>query len=106
MQFLDEESSKEDGTFSNSDWGQEAAMAMCEEVKDFPIISGGDTKLTLQYLMDLTPKDQISKVMLEEKVFETWCSGRTVLVGDGMLCISWLITEAARLLYERSCYPF
>ncbi|KAG0276776.1 hypothetical protein BGZ96_003142 [Linnemannia gamsii] len=65
-------SSLEDGSFSNSDWGQEAAMTMCEEVKDFPVISGGDKKLTLQYLMDLTPKDQISKVMLEEKVFETW----------------------------------
>ncbi|KAF8946749.1 hypothetical protein BGZ47_011493 [Haplosporangium gracile] len=80
--FLDEESSKEDKSFSNPGWGQEAAMAMCEEVKDFPIIGGGDKRLMLQDLMDLTPKDQISKVMLEEKVFETWYSGRTVLVGD------------------------
>lgn len=60
-------------------------MAMCEEVKDFPIIGGGDKKLTLKDLMDLTPSGQFSKVMLEEKVFETWYSGRTVLVGDGML---------------------
>ncbi|OAQ22603.1 FAD/NAD(P)-binding domain-containing protein [Linnemannia elongata AG-77] len=80
--FLDEESSKEDNSFSNSDWGQEAAMAMCEEVKDFPIIGGGDKKLTLKDLMDLTPRGHFSKVMLEEKVFETWYSGRTVLIGD------------------------
>ncbi|KAK5796920.1 hypothetical protein F5H01DRAFT_385352 [Linnemannia elongata] len=80
--FLDEESSKEDKSFSNSDWGQEAAMAMCEEVKNFPIIGEGDKKLTLKDLMDLTPSGHFSKVMLEEKVFETWYSGRTVLVGD------------------------
>ncbi|KAI9235459.1 MAG: hypothetical protein BYD32DRAFT_463423 [Podila humilis] len=30
----------------------------------------------------LTPKDRICKVMLEEKVFTTWHSGRTVLLGD------------------------
>ncbi|KAF9080763.1 hypothetical protein BGX27_005287, partial [Mortierella sp. AM989] len=29
-----------------------------------------------------TPKDCISKVFLEEKVFQTWYHGRTVLVGD------------------------
>ncbi|KAK5796905.1 hypothetical protein F5H01DRAFT_385465 [Linnemannia elongata] len=69
-------------SFSNSDWGQEAAMAMCEEVKNFPIIGEGDKKLTLKDLMDLTPSGHFSKVMLEEKVFETWYSGRTVLVGD------------------------
>lgn|SRR5690348_4178171 len=64
-------------------------MAMCEEVKDFPIIGGGDKKLTLKDLMDLTPRGHFSKVMLEEKVFETWYSGRTVLIGDGMVYAFW-----------------
>lgn len=91
--FLDEESSKEDKSFSNSDWGQEAAMAMCEEVRDFSIIGGGNKKLTLKDLVDLTPSGQFSKVMLEEKVFETWYSGRTVLVGDGMLYACGPFTE-------------
>ena len=31
-----------------------------------------------------TPRDRISKVVLEEKLFQTWHGGRTVLIGDGM----------------------
>jgi len=34
-------------------------------------------------MMKDTPKDQISKVFLEEKLFTTWHGGRTVLIGDG-----------------------
>lgn len=34
-------------------------------------------------VMKATPKDQISKVFLEEKLFKTWYDGRTVLLGDG-----------------------
>ncbi|KAG0201587.1 hypothetical protein BGX33_010236 [Mortierella sp. NVP41] len=33
-------------------------------------------------LYDCTSKDSTSKVMLEEKIFQTWHSGRTVLLGD------------------------
>ncbi|KAF9121358.1 hypothetical protein BGX30_002625, partial [Mortierella sp. GBA39] len=80
--FLDEETSKENDAFRNSEWGPEAAAAMCEQVKDFPIISGGDKILTLQDLIDRSPKEFISKVMLEEKVFKTWFDCRTVLIGD------------------------
>ncbi|KAF9537004.1 hypothetical protein EC957_009056 [Mortierella hygrophila] len=80
--FLDEETSKDNDAFRNSEWGPEAAAAMCEQVKDFPIISGGDKILTLQDLIDRTPKEFISKVMLEEKVFKTWFDCRTVLIGD------------------------
>ncbi|KAF9306545.1 hypothetical protein BGZ91_008551 [Linnemannia elongata] len=80
--FLDEETSKENDAFRNSEWGPEAAAAMCEQVKDFPIISGGDKILTLQDLIDRSPKELISKVMLEEKVFKTWFNCRTVLIGD------------------------
>ncbi|KAG0285917.1 hypothetical protein BGZ96_009921 [Linnemannia gamsii] len=63
------------------EWGCHAAMAMCDETRTFPIPIG-DGKLNLGTLFDRTPKDQISKVMLEEKVFKTWCSGRIVLLGD------------------------
>ncbi|KAK5796881.1 hypothetical protein F5H01DRAFT_401123 [Linnemannia elongata] len=80
--FLDEETSKDNDAFRNSEWGPEAAAAMCEQVKDFPIISGGDKILTLQDLIDRSPKELISKVMLEEKVFKTWYDCRTVLIGD------------------------
>jgi len=34
-------------------------------------------------LIDNTPKEVISKVMLEDKMFETWHSDRVVLLGDG-----------------------
>ncbi|KAG9071668.1 hypothetical protein KI688_005881 [Linnemannia hyalina] len=80
--FLDEETSKDNDSFRNSEWGQEAAAAMCEQVKDFPVTSGGDKILTLQDLIDRSPKELISKVMLEEKVFKTWFDCRTVLIGD------------------------
>ncbi|KAF9538473.1 hypothetical protein EC957_006729 [Mortierella hygrophila] len=82
VRFLDEESSKMNDSFRNSEWGPEAAEAMCEEVRNFPIIAGGDKKLTIGDLIDWSPKEYISKVMLEEKVFKTWHGCRTVLMGD------------------------
>ncbi|KAK5802012.1 hypothetical protein F5H01DRAFT_81527 [Linnemannia elongata] len=80
--YLDEETSKDNDAFRNSEWGPEAAAAMCEQVKDFPIVSGGDKKLTLGDMIEWSDKDLISKVMLEEKVFKTWYGCRTVLIGD------------------------
>jgi len=65
--------------------GLEAAQTMVAQVRDFPVVSGGDKKLSLGDLIDWTPKEFMSKVMLEEKVFETWYDCRTVLIGDGKL---------------------
>ncbi|KAF9391885.1 hypothetical protein CPC16_003798 [Podila verticillata] len=81
--FLDKETSKKNDSFRNSEWGIEAAEAMSKEVRDFKIPGGKDGKVrTLGDLLDRTPKGLISKVMLEEKVFDTWYGGRTVLLGD------------------------
>jgi len=52
---------------------------MCEKVRHIKAPFG----LTVGELIDVTPKETISKVMLEEKLFETWHHGRTVLLGDG-----------------------
>ncbi|KAF9090361.1 hypothetical protein BGX29_011512 [Mortierella sp. GBA35] len=82
VRYLDEEKSKHDGSFNNSEWGAEATEAMCKEVQDFQVISGSEKLLTMGDLIEWTSKDQISKVMLEEKLFETWYNGRTVLLGD------------------------
>ncbi|KAK3813788.1 MAG: hypothetical protein JOS17DRAFT_840621 [Linnemannia elongata] len=82
IQFLTNEASKQNDAFRNSEWGPEAAIAMCEQVKDFPIVSGNDKELTLGDLFDWSDKNHISKVMLEEKVFKTWYDCRTVLIGD------------------------
>ncbi|KAF9391211.1 hypothetical protein BGX21_011293 [Mortierella sp. AD011] len=64
--------------FRNSEWGPESINAMLKEYEDFPCAFGG----TMQDLFDATPKNLISKVFLEEKVFQTWHHGRTVLLGD------------------------
>ncbi|KAF9547150.1 hypothetical protein EC957_008830 [Mortierella hygrophila] len=65
----------------NSEWGPLAAQAMCDETRHFPLPIG-NKKRTMGDIYDWTPKTQISKVMLEEKVFQTWYSGRKVLLGD------------------------
>ncbi|KAF9915371.1 hypothetical protein BX616_006303 [Lobosporangium transversale] len=79
---LDKESSKDHDSFRNTEWGPEAATAMCKDVRDFALPGGRGLgrKMTLGDLIDQTPL--ISKVMLEEKVFTTWHAGRTVLLGD------------------------
>ncbi|KAG0288742.1 hypothetical protein BGZ96_007498 [Linnemannia gamsii] len=66
----------------NSEWSNHTAAAMCDETRDFPIQLDDGKKRTMGDLYDLTPKDLISKVMLEEKVFTTWYYGRYVLMGD------------------------
>ncbi|KAF9335154.1 hypothetical protein BG006_000755 [Podila minutissima] len=79
---LNKISAKSHDAFRNSEWGPEAAEQMCKEVRDFPV-PGGNGKLVFGDLINRTPKEYISKVMLEEKLFETWFGGRTVLLGDG-----------------------
>ncbi|KAG0068114.1 hypothetical protein BGZ89_005235 [Linnemannia elongata] len=65
----------------NAEWGPIAAQSMMDKTRDFPI-HFGDGKRTLKDMYDRTPKDLISKVSLEEKIFETWFGGRVVLLGD------------------------
>ncbi|KAG0039933.1 hypothetical protein BGZ82_006046 [Podila clonocystis] len=80
---LNKETSKQHDSSRNSEWGPEAAEAMCKQIRHFEIPGGKDGNLTMGDLIDRTPKHLISKVMLEEKVFDTWHGGRTVLLGDG-----------------------
>ncbi|KAF9557714.1 hypothetical protein EC968_007508 [Mortierella alpina] len=64
--------------FRNSEWGPESIESMVTQVSHHKVPFGG----TLRDLIDATPKNLISKVFLEEKCFETWHYGRTVLLGD------------------------
>ncbi|KAF9164504.1 hypothetical protein BGX21_002102 [Mortierella sp. AD011] len=64
--------------FRNSEWGPESVEPMLNQFKDFPCAFGG----TMKEIFDHTPKNLISKVFLEEKVFQTWYHGRSVLIGD------------------------
>ncbi|KAF9582727.1 hypothetical protein BGW38_010840, partial [Lunasporangiospora selenospora] len=76
---LDTSSMSKDFLFKNSEWGPESNEVMIKEIYDFPSHFGG----TIGELIDATPRDLISRVFLEEKLFETWYGGRTVLIGDG-----------------------
>ncbi|KAF9209185.1 hypothetical protein BGZ59_010234 [Podila verticillata] len=70
-------------SFRNSEWGFEEAEALAREVRPFKVPGGKDGKaITLGMYVDKTPRQQMSKVMLEEIVFKTWYGGRTVLLGD------------------------
>ncbi|KAG0040421.1 hypothetical protein BGZ82_002844 [Podila clonocystis] len=83
IHFLDKDSSKRNDSFRNSEWGPEEAEALAREVLPFPIPGGRDGKpITLGEFVERTPRQQMSKVMLEEIVFDTWYGGRTVLLGD------------------------
>ncbi|KAF9955886.1 hypothetical protein BGZ72_003298 [Mortierella alpina] len=64
--------------FRNSEWGPEANENMIKDIYNFPIPFGG----VLGNLIDATPRDLISKVYLEEGLFDTWHYGRTCLIGD------------------------
>ncbi|KAI1291304.1 hypothetical protein EDD11_009019 [Mortierella claussenii] len=64
--------------FRNSEWGPESNESMMKEYEGWMTpwgVSTGD-------IMSAAPKDLISKIYLEEKMFETWYHGRTVLIGD------------------------
>lgn len=66
-------------------WGPGAAAAMCDDVRHLKVpIRHEGKSLTVGDLIDMSPKDSISKVMMEEKVLDTWHGGRCVLLGDGM----------------------
>lgn len=76
IRFLDKQSSKADESYRRSEWGPQAIDAMCDEVRDFGLPRSHDgTGLTLGDYIDRTPKSCIAKVMLEEKVFQSWYGG-------------------------------
>ena len=52
---------------------------MIQEFYHLPCPFGGK----MGDLIDATPKDRISLVYYEQKLFETWFDGRTCLIGDG-----------------------
>ncbi|OAQ29945.1 FAD/NAD(P)-binding domain-containing protein [Linnemannia elongata AG-77] len=67
---------------NSGEWGATPAQTMCDETRDYPLQLGDEKKRTMGDLYDLTPKELISKVALEEKVFKTWYYGRVALMGD------------------------
>ncbi|KAG0325826.1 hypothetical protein BG000_001654 [Podila horticola] len=98
MLFLDKKTSKAGEYFRNSEWGPQAVEAMCEEVRDFTVPGGKDGKvLTMGDLIDRTPKDLISKVMLEEKVNPSGGTGALSAVHDAVALANWLCSLQSTL---------
>jgi len=106
LEMLDRVMSKKHDSFPESDWGPEAIDSMIKQIRGFSIRKN----LTMGELIDPTPKEVICKVILEEKLFQTWTSGRTVLMGDGkrgrieilrplkMLSPYWILTISLFLI--------
>ncbi|KAG0210644.1 hypothetical protein BGX28_009070 [Mortierella sp. GBA30] len=94
----DDKESVTDDNFRCSDWGTDMVEAMIEDVRDFPVPCGKN--LTMGDLIDASVKENISKVMLEEKLFDVWYSGRTVLLGDGAVTAIQDAAVLADLLYH------
>ncbi|KAF9104177.1 hypothetical protein BGX29_002271 [Mortierella sp. GBA35] len=67
----------EEDQFRSSDYAPETNQKMLDEIRHFKTPYG-----TMGDIFDMTPKDQISKVYFEDKLFETWHHGRTILIGD------------------------
>ncbi|KAG0262213.1 hypothetical protein DFQ27_002497 [Actinomortierella ambigua] len=62
----------------NSEWEPNDCEPMIEQVRDLPSPFGN----TLGVYIDKTPREGISRVMLEEKLYRTWHHGRIALLGD------------------------
>ncbi|KAF9408788.1 hypothetical protein BGZ76_005789, partial [Entomortierella beljakovae] len=71
--------------FRNSDWGSDSTGFIKEEWRNFLLPAGpeGGT-VSIGYLIDNTEPENITKVLLEEKLYTTWHHGRIVLMGDGI----------------------
>ncbi|KAK3848472.1 MAG: hypothetical protein J3R72DRAFT_469939 [Linnemannia gamsii] len=85
-----------DEQFKSSDWVPQQNQKMMDSIRHFRTPYG-----TLGDLFDVTPIERVSKVAFEDKLFETWTHGRTVLIGDGTrnfeLTFVWLIVISLHL---------
>ncbi|KAG0029858.1 hypothetical protein BGZ81_003348 [Podila clonocystis] len=99
--FLNGETSRADNSFRNSDWGPEAAEAMCKQVRNFRVPSGKHGRAsTLGEFIDRTPKHLIGKVMLEEKMSPTGGSGALTAMHDAVTLANWINTIEAPSMYR------
>ncbi|KAF9082917.1 hypothetical protein BGX27_004349, partial [Mortierella sp. AM989] len=76
-------SSVQSDAFKSSDWGSESINSIKEDWRSFKVPLGIDeSSITIGDLIDATEKENVTKVMLEEKLYTTWYHCRTVLMGD------------------------
>ncbi|KAF9142597.1 hypothetical protein BG015_000747 [Linnemannia schmuckeri] len=84
--------------FKNSEWGSDTSDPMIKEVRDFLIPMGG----TMGDLIDSSPRETISRVFLEDKLFDTWHHGRTLLPSAGLGAVTAMqdAVVLANCIYE------
>jgi hypothetical protein len=75
---LESKAFKDNDSFRNSDWGSDSSGEIKNEWRKFMLPIGPNEKSDL---IDRTPAERISKVLLEEN--NAWHHGRVVLMGDG-----------------------
>ncbi|KAF9973753.1 hypothetical protein BGZ73_002994 [Actinomortierella ambigua] len=75
---VDDFHTRNEESVKNGEWGPDGAQAMAKDVGDLMSPFGKP----LSIYIENTPQDGISKVTLEEKLYKTWHSGRTALLGD------------------------
>ncbi|KAF8932601.1 hypothetical protein EDD21DRAFT_379031 [Dissophora ornata] len=75
---IDSPAASKEVAFRNSEWDSDADDSIMHKVYDSKTPVGG----VVRDLVSATPKDNLSKIFLEEKLFETWYHGRIVLLGD------------------------
>ncbi|KAG0369304.1 hypothetical protein BGZ54_010330 [Gamsiella multidivaricata] len=85
-----------DLAFRNSEWAPETVETSLKEFYNLPCPFGG----TMKDIIDATPRELVSKVFLEEKLFETWHHGRVVLLGDGAMNAMQDAVILANCLYD------
>lgn len=84
IQYLNKDTAKLNDAFKKSSWGKEDATMMSKQVRHLKVPGGSSGEvLTIGDLIDRSDENLISKVSLQEKVFDTWYHGRAVLIGDG-----------------------
>ncbi|KAG0055504.1 hypothetical protein BGZ83_008380 [Gryganskiella cystojenkinii] len=76
-----EKAEAKSGEAKYSEWGSgsDASQEMADFVRHQRSVFEG---MNLGDIIDQTPKELMSRIMLEEKFFETWYNGRVVLLGD------------------------
>ncbi|KAG0227652.1 hypothetical protein BGW42_002782 [Actinomortierella wolfii] len=74
--LLDKEEHDQENSFRFSEWGVESIEGIRKDIDSIPTPMGEN----MANLIDNT--EYVSKIMLEDKLFETWYEGRTCLIGD------------------------
>ncbi|KAG0296749.1 hypothetical protein BGZ96_008609 [Linnemannia gamsii] len=72
------DSAKSKAELAQTEWGVNNNEDMIKEVDDFRTPLGA----TMGELIRATPQDRVSRIFLEEKLYDTWYHGRVVLIGD------------------------